>query len=205
MASKQFTFGLKREGKQKSSSTENVVPNLPPTKVKSVIQQQLRAYDELHNDNDVKTLIDTYRYWNNQYGQSFAHFLQSEDDNVKTELQQKMNEYTEKKNELKSIYIEILQKELYMIHLYYAPIFEMLVDLRLNNNIEDVKYKKIRTTIEHVLSTFDDVANGKITEKDAVRKGINFMEDEYELPKDYFNKDDRAIEETIKKLKDNQL
>jgi len=65
-------------------------------------------------------------------------------------------------------------KELYMS---YPGIYDMLV----NRTVD-------QATLNHVLDTFDQVENGRISSNEGISRGLDHVTDKYNLPSDFFNK-----------------
>ena len=148
-----------------------------PKKVKQTIMQQYDKFLDLKVQNErCRYLSETQDKISKEIVENFKLLKGCSDPDQSTQLQNKLEHLNNLYTKLKTEYTEFLQKELDILYDTWPDIFEKI--------IEGVD----RATLEHVLSVYDAMQNGQLTENQAVGQGIDYMTMKYNLPPDFFDK-----------------
>lgn len=100
------------------------------------------------------------------------------DDAEYQEINRRLEELSQTGKTLTASYDRQMKKRFKELYLTYPGIYDMFV----NRTVD-------QSTLNHVLDTFDQVSNGRISSNEGISHGLDYMTDKYNLPSDFFNKD----------------
>jgi hypothetical protein len=143
---------------------------------KKLIISSYNTFVSLKNNNEiVKEYIETMDNLSKQIVQNIEYCKKL--DVIDVELNDKINNLNLTFNNLKEEYDKLIQKELHELYTKYPVIYEKIV----TDNIPiDV--------LLNVLDTFISFKSGNINKENAVKKGMEFSERKYKLPKNFFDR-----------------
>ena len=154
-----------------------------PYKLKGQILEQYDLFVNMqNNDPELKELRDKKRESSDAF-LKFYQLLQKKDANWSVnELKQindKMNHHNQMEKEYDQRLHKYLETHLSWLKTNYPDIYDLLV------NREPIIS---RTTLEHVLDAYCKSESGVIDKKTALLQGLDYMQEKFNLPKDFFDK-----------------
>lgn len=202
----QYNFGIKRGTVQNTQLNESINEGkqsdvdvlmrqqFDKKRVKDLLMNQFRKFKTLHlNDQTVIDLCKRRIDYHNNISYNFFKFNNARDESEeqRNEYQNNLNRYNNLFNTTDTEYRDMMKRHINIIYRLYPKLFEMLISIK---GLDESAFM-------NVLQTFDMMANGSLTEKEAIKEGIKFMEDKYHIP---MNNDDASIEQTLKKMRDEE-
>ena len=94
------------------------------------------------------------------------------------EMNRQMNGWDEEYQLVNQAYTSYVSQKLSWLKEEFPEIFEMITDR---------DPPPSRETLEHVLDAFCQSHSGKINKKEAVSRGLKYMQKQYNLPSDFFD------------------
>ena len=166
------------------------MPTVSPQRgIKQTILQQYDRCQELKNgDSEMRQLVKKMDTLSREITQLIST-LRGTDRHKTVEITSRLNELSDQHKLLKKEYDERMKSELAVLYNGWPEIYDKVIE-----GID-------RDTLSHVLTMFEAVQMGQMSEDQAVSKGMDHIASKHNLPDDFFNKS--AISQFNKKLKNN--
>lgn len=169
----QFVFKRSKNTPSNESNSTHISNNM----IKKSILDEYDKYHNLIKNGKLKELYNKLEHNSNEIN-SYITILKTKEKGPEADLiNDKLNIINNTYNTLKKSYDEILKNELIFLYNNYFDIYELII-----NGLD-------RSTLEDVLTKFEEFSSGKINAKSAVNSGIETMINKYNLPSDFINKD----------------
>ena len=180
MSSKEYVFRVPRKAKETTPLDGSVSP-------KQTILEQYDHYQELMRSNETLQQINVrLEVLSREITSSFG-LLQKETEKASIQqLSEKLQRLTTLSKQLETDREELLQRELSVLYHQWPTIYGL------------VTQGTDRETLNHVLTTYEQMQSGHISADQAVHQGMDFMTTRYHLPENYFNRS--AVSEFNKNL-----
>lgn len=175
MSGREYSFRVKKASK---------VPQIDPNaNIKDIILGQYDKYVNLCNNNPrIKELKSQQELLSKEITSMFAKLQHAEGAEAVSKYNEQLNHLTGVHKQVKAEYEDLLKSELSIVHQTWPDIFDKIID-----GVD-------RGVLESVLDAFQKYHDGKISRNEGIKIGMDYMTNHYNLPNDFFNKDDSSID-----------
>ena len=182
-----LTQPAEKSAKRNTLDDVNSDGKITPQQTKSIILQSYDHFTTLKTSNPkIKYFSETMETISKEIVDTVGQLQGSSGKEQTVALSAKLEHLNQLHNQLKEEYTTLLKVELSVLYENWPPLFDKF--------IEGVD----KETLEHVLTVFDDQVRGRYDANTAVGHGLDYMKRNYNLPKDFFNKN--AIGEFVEGL-----